>query len=496
MVQTVMSGDDAQALVDLEVGVAAAGDREALVEAAHLLELGPCGRTGSCSPTRRRASRGRPRSARSRRAGSRRRPPDLLEEAVLVGLVVAVVHGVALLARPDVPLLGGHDGGGVGVRAARPKRSTPGVTTCAPSIISANELAPAGADALVQGRHGGRLGPIAEVEVAELGPEAPDEALAEALVGVGPVLDDDDLVGGVLDALLVGAGQRVQRALGLAAHVVDDDDHAQVDGVLRGGGWRGDGWPTRTRCARGPARVGPRRRRRARRWPWRPPARAARRCRGSARNASTCARGARARSRRCAAGRQAVVEARRGSAVASPRAVRPMRSSATCSIAAPGSVSAAGPWRKRTRSSSRPNRAKPSRTRLRSARKPATPAFGQLGRLLGVRRGAEASPRPTPGGPRSRGRRGRPAGRWRRPAPGAALHQVAGHVVGRRRRRGWTAGGRAGAGPSRCTGRRMLAAPSSGPAGPRCARAGAGVSRPARCGPGRGACRPRAVWPP
>ena len=50
-----------------------------------------------------------------------------------------------------------------------------------------------------------------------------------------------------------------------------------------------------------------------------------------------------------------------------PLSAPSMRSRATLSIGASTTVSAGGPWRKRTWSSSRPNRAKPDRTMFRSA---------------------------------------------------------------------------------------------------------------------------------
>src|SRR5918992_438547 len=62
---------------------------------------------------------------------------------------------------------------------------------------------------------------VAEVEVAELGPEGGDELLAELLVLGGAVLDHDDLVVEVVDVTLVCTRQGVERAAGLAPHVVE-----------------------------------------------------------------------------------------------------------------------------------------------------------------------------------------------------------------------------------------------------------------------------------
>ena len=63
-----------------------------------------------------------------------------------------------------------------------PKRSTPGVSTWAPSIISATRRPRATRDARGSARatgDGWRV--VAEVEVAELGTEAPDEAPRRAV---------------------------------------------------------------------------------------------------------------------------------------------------------------------------------------------------------------------------------------------------------------------------------------------------------------------------
>ena len=89
---------------------------------------------------------------------------------------------------------------------------------------------------------------VAEVDVAELGAEACDELLAELLVRARAVLDDDDLVVEVVDAALVRAGERVQRARRLAPHVVEDDDDREVDRRRLGAAER--------RAARVPATAG------------------------------------------------------------------------------------------------------------------------------------------------------------------------------------------------------------------------------------------------
>jgi hypothetical protein len=73
------------------------------------------------------------------------------------------------------------------------------------------------ADAEVQRGDRGGVGVVAQVEVAELGTEGAHELLAQTLVGVGAVLDDDDFVVEVVDVALVGARQRVQRGGGGAA---------------------------------------------------------------------------------------------------------------------------------------------------------------------------------------------------------------------------------------------------------------------------------------
>ena len=84
--------------------------------------------------------------------------------------------------RAHVPLLGADHGGRVGRHASIAEAQTPGVSTWAPSIITATPPAsrPDSAVQRVRGR-GRRL--LAEVEVVELGAEAAHEVLAEPLVG-------------------------------------------------------------------------------------------------------------------------------------------------------------------------------------------------------------------------------------------------------------------------------------------------------------------------
>ena len=115
-------GRRSEALVELEVGVAAAGASSKL---------------SSKQPTCSSWARGTNMQLLSHTPSSQSRSPtkwpiskrrwpalgqlDGLEEPVLVLLVVAVVHRVALLARPDVPLLGRDDRRRVGGEAREPE---------------------------------------------------------------------------------------------------------------------------------------------------------------------------------------------------------------------------------------------------------------------------------------------------------------------------------------------------------------------------------------
>ncbi len=111
----------AEPFVQIEVGEPATRHREALVEPAYLLEL--CARDEhavalphAVEPV---TSADEVADLEEPVAGSG--PADATEQPVLVRLVVTVAHGVGLLARPDVPLLSRHDGGGVGLQSLEPE---------------------------------------------------------------------------------------------------------------------------------------------------------------------------------------------------------------------------------------------------------------------------------------------------------------------------------------------------------------------------------------
>ncbi len=168
------------------------------------------------------------------------RPFDLLEEPVLVTLVVALRNGLVLLAGAHVPLLDADHGRGVARQAEHaevqhPRRQDVGAVDHHGDGPPARDL-----EAAVEGVRGRGRRVVTEVEVLELGAEALDEVLAEALVRGRAVLDGDHLVVEVLDVVLVGARERVQRARGLAPHVVEDHQHRQGQVALRGprGAWR------------------------------------------------------------------------------------------------------------------------------------------------------------------------------------------------------------------------------------------------------------------
>jgi hypothetical protein len=91
-----------------------------------------------------------------------------------------------------------------------------------------------------------RVGP--HVDGAELGSETPNEVGTELLVVGRPVLDGDHLVVEVVDVLLIGARQGMERALGLSPHVVEDDHDRQVLGLGRRR--RGKGRMGARRCRR------------------------------------------------------------------------------------------------------------------------------------------------------------------------------------------------------------------------------------------------------
>ena len=109
------------------------------------------------------------------------------------------------------------------------------MTTCAPSIISATAGGVGGGDPSVDRPRGRRHRVRAEVDVPELLAEAANELLAEPLIGIGSVLDDDHLVVEVVNPALVAAGQRVEGPPRLATHVVDDDDDGELGGLARFG---------------------------------------------------------------------------------------------------------------------------------------------------------------------------------------------------------------------------------------------------------------------
>ena len=76
---------------------------------------------------------------------------------------------------------------------------------------------------------------IVDGDQAELGPVGLDVGGGEALIRRRPVVDGQDLVGEVTDVALVGTAERLQRSSRFTGHVVEDDDHAEVQiGPLHG----------------------------------------------------------------------------------------------------------------------------------------------------------------------------------------------------------------------------------------------------------------------
>ncbi len=113
-------------------------------------------------------------------------------------------------------------------------RNTPGVSTWAPSIITATASPRDSAMPRLSATVGDGGG-LVEGDQAELGSVGGHLGGGEPLVGAGPVVDHDHLVGDVVDALLVGARQRTQRPRRLPGHVVEDHHHAEIDAVGGGG---------------------------------------------------------------------------------------------------------------------------------------------------------------------------------------------------------------------------------------------------------------------
>ena len=181
-------------------------------------------------------------------------PIDLVEQAVLDVAVVAPRDHVGLLPRADVPLPGRDHGGRVGVEAEHAEPQDARREDVGAVDHDGDGLAVRGSEAAVHGgrRRGSGFG--AEVQVPELCSEAADEVLAEALIAVRAILDDDHLVVEVVDALLVAPRQGVQGPSRLAAHVVDHDDHGQV--LRRGGRPVRGGAVGRSRVVRLPPRRG------------------------------------------------------------------------------------------------------------------------------------------------------------------------------------------------------------------------------------------------
>ena len=143
----VHAGRRPEPLVELEVGVAAAGHREALVERARLLEQAPGHEQAVALPHPVEPVAVADEVADVEQPVAVARPLDLLEQPVLVVLVVAVDHDVGLLAGPDVPLLGRDDRGLVRREAGHAVAQHARRETWAPSIISAIALAPGDRDA-------------------------------------------------------------------------------------------------------------------------------------------------------------------------------------------------------------------------------------------------------------------------------------------------------------------------------------------------------------
>ncbi len=107
----------AEALVQLEIRVAAAGDGEALVEPADLGEQRPRDEHAVALPHAVEPVAVADEMTDLEEAVTGVRPADRFEQAILVLLVVAVAHDVALLAWADIPLLGRDDRGRVRVQA-------------------------------------------------------------------------------------------------------------------------------------------------------------------------------------------------------------------------------------------------------------------------------------------------------------------------------------------------------------------------------------------
>ena len=228
------AGRRTEALVELEVGVAAAGDREPLVEAPDLLEQLAADEHAVALPEAVEPIAVADEVTDLEEPVAGVGPGDPFEQPVFVGLVVPVDHRVALLARPDVPLLCGDDGRCIGGEAGEAEVHDAGGHDVRAVDHQRVVATATGADAAVERRHGRWFGNGSEIEIAELGAEAGDEFGTEPLVGIGSVLDDDHLVVGAGNVFLVRARQRVQRARRFAVHVVDDDHDGEIDRGLWG----------------------------------------------------------------------------------------------------------------------------------------------------------------------------------------------------------------------------------------------------------------------
>ncbi len=225
-------GRGAETLPEIEIRIAAARHREAVVERAHLFEQGAGYEKAVALEHAVEPIAFADEVTDFEQAVPVGGPGDAIEQRVFVRLVVALVDDHRLLTGTDVPLLGRDDCGAVGAEPGHAELEDARREHMSAVDHEGERASASDTHAAVQrvGRRRRRI--VAKVEVTKFGPEALDQ-VADLFVVVRAVLDDDDLVVEVIDALLVRARQRMQRPGGLPAHVVEDDDDREIDGVAR-----------------------------------------------------------------------------------------------------------------------------------------------------------------------------------------------------------------------------------------------------------------------
>ena len=164
-------GRRAQPFVQFEVRIAAARDREALVEAADLFEQRTGNEHAVALPHAVEPIAITDEVTDLEQAITGAGPLDGVEQPVLVFPVVAVVHRVALLSGADVPLLRDDDRRRVGLQSRHAEVEHTRRQHVCPVDHQREGAAPTGPDPVVEREDGRWSGIGCQVEIAELGAE-------------------------------------------------------------------------------------------------------------------------------------------------------------------------------------------------------------------------------------------------------------------------------------------------------------------------------------